>query len=282
MSNDIPLYQLTQKHISQPTLKQGIDMGLIDEKMRTPLYHQVYLVLRDSILSGDIGFQSIIASEQETSARFGVSRITAKRALNELAAEGLVVRERGRGTRVIYQPPSVTVHGGIDGLMDNLLSMAKATQVRVKAFDYIKADAEVARALRCDKGNLVQRALRVRSLDDEPFSHLTTFVPEAIGRNFDHEDLAKTPLLSLLEGAGISIGKAEQTISASLSDVDVSTALGLEFGSPLLNIRRVVFDAQNQPVEYIRALYRPDRYQYSMALSRIGEEHSRSWATAEG
>ena len=73
---------------------------LVDDQLRTPLYHQIYLVLRDKIVDGVFGANDIVPGEQEVVRQFGVSRITAKRALDELAASGLVVRERGRGTRV--------------------------------------------------------------------------------------------------------------------------------------------------------------------------------------
>ena len=74
------------------------------------------------------------------------------------------------------------------------------------------------------------------------------------------------------------IGRAEQTINATLADMEVSNALELDLGSPLLSIQRIVFDQNDNPVEFIKALYRPDRYQYRMMLSRVGDAMSRSWS----
>jgi GntR family transcriptional regulator len=254
---------------------------LVDDRLPTPLYHQVFLVLRDKILSGEYTYESALLSEQETSDMFGVSRITAKRALNELADAGFVKRERGRGTKVIYHAPTPPIRAGVEGLLENLLVMGLETQVRLHAFEYIKPEAEVARALRVEKDDLVQMAVRVRAMDDEPFSHLTTYVPENIGRSYNRDDLASRPLLSLLERSGVVVGRAEQTITAALSDIEVSSALAIELGSPLLGIQRIVYDQDEQPVEFIKALYRPDRYQYRMMLSRVGDERSRSWSVAE-
>lgn len=250
----------------------------VDGRLPTPLYHQVYMILRNKIVSGDYGFDEVVPGEQQATKMFGVSRITAKRALNELAGEGLVKRERGRGTRVIYRAPTPPVAASVDGLLENLLSMGLETEVDLLAFDYVTPTPDVARVLKCRDGAQVQRAVRVRHLKGEPFSHLTTYVPEAIGRSYSREDLASRPLLALLERSGISIGRAEQTITATLADAPVSTALGLELGSPLLNIRRVVFDQGERPVEYISGLYRPDRYQYRMDLSRVGGASTRVWS----
>ncbi len=252
--------------------------SLIDERLPTPLYHQVYLVLRNKILSGAYAFEETLPGEQETMELFGVSRITAKRALDELAEDGFVKRERGRGTKVIYRAPTPPVEASIEGLLENILAMGLETQVDLLEFGYVKPDAEVSALLRCNPGDPVQRAIRIRRIEDEPFSHLTTYVPEDIGRTFGREDLASRPMLALLERSGIVIGRAEQTISATLADALVARTLDVQLGSPLLSIRRIVFSRDERPVEYISALYRPDRYQYRMNLTRVGEDGRRSWS----
>ena len=252
----------------------------VDVRLPTPLYHQVYLVLRDKILSGVYPFGALLPSEQETSGTFGVSRITAKRALNDLADAEFVIRERGRGTRVVYKAPTPPVHASVEGLLENLLTMGLKTGVELLAFDYIPADAEVSRTLQCERNCAVQRAVRVRQLEGEAFSYLTTYVPEDIGRSYTRNDLASLPLLTLLERSGVVVSRAEQTISATLADAKVSAALDLELGAPLISIHRVVYDQNERPVEFITALYRPDRYQYRMMLSRVGDESTRSWSMA--
>lgn len=252
--------------------------GLVGDRSPTPLYHQVYLVLRNKILKGEYAFDASLPSEQDTSEIFGVSRITAKRALNELASDGLVKRERGKGTCVIYRAPVQPLQSSVEGLLENLLTMGLETQVRLKAFEYIRPDQEVALALQCSDDSLVQHATRIRCLDDEPFSYLETYVPEHVGRSYSREDLATRPLLELLERSGVVVGRAEQTINATLADVEVSNALDLDLGSPLLSIQRVVYDRNANTIEFIKALYRPDRYQYRMMLSRVGNKMSRSWS----
>ena len=252
----------------------------INERLPTPLYHQVYLVLRNKILTGIYPYDTRLPSEQEATEMFGVSRITAKRALNDLAEDGFVVRERGRGTRVVYRAPTPPVQASVEGLLENLLAMGLKTEVDLRGFEYIIPDDDIARILLCEEGIKVQRAIRVRSLEGEPFSYLTTFVPEDIGRSYSRSDLAAQPLLALLERSGVVVSRAEQTITATLADAEASAALDLDLGSPLLCIRRIVFDQRERPVEYITALYRPDRYQYQMQLSRVGEESTRSWSMA--
>lgn len=259
---------------AEPTL--SIQLG--SQGLKTPLYHQIYLILKEQITDGVYGADGRLPSEQDLTERFGVSRITAKRAMDELAAEGLVVRERARGTRVIYQPPSAPIASSIEGMLENLIAMGLETTVKLLDFAYLPASNSVAEALEIESGAEVQRAVRVRYLDGAPFSHLTTYVPSAIGRQFTAEELSSLPLLALLERCGMTVDSASQTISATLADDVVARCLGADAGSALMKITRVVRDQNGKPVEFITALYRPDRYQYRMSLSRVQGETEKRWS----
>jgi GntR family transcriptional regulator len=254
--------------------------GGVDARQPTPLYHQIYTILRDEIVSGAYPNGAILPSEFELTRQYGVSRVTAKRALNELAAEGLVSRERGRGTVVRFEAPSPPVRASVEGLLENLLQMGLKTEVRLLDFDYVAASEDVARALGCEAGTTVQRAVRVRHMEGEPFSHLTTHVPEALGRSYSRDDLANRPLLALLERCGVIVSSAHQTLTAALADARIAPLLEVQVGAPLLRITRTVHDQDQRAVEHITGLYRPDRYQYQMTLNRIDGEDRKIWSPA--
>lgn len=262
--------------LAHPQLQLGT------QGLKTPLYHQIYLILKGQITDGIYGPDARLPSEQDLTERFGVSRITAKRAMDELAADGLVVRERARGTRVIYQPPSAPIPSSVEGLLENLIAMGLETTARLLEFEYLPASEAIAQALELEVGQEVQRAVRVRYLDNAPFSHLTTYVPAGIGRQFGADELSSLSLLSLLERCGVKVESAEQTISATLADAVIAQHLGVDVGSALMKITRMVRDQTGAPVEFITALYRPDRYQYRMALSRVHGESENRWAADEG
>jgi len=137
---------------------------------------------------------------------------------------------------------------------------------------------DVRRMLGLDEGVRAQRAVRVRSEDGVPFSYLTTHVPEAIGRAYGRKDLASTPLLALLERSGVVAESADQSLGARLADPTVAAHLEIDVGSPLLSLTRVVYDPARRPVEHIRALYRPDRYQYRMSLARERGSAGNLWS----
>jgi GntR family transcriptional regulator len=245
-----------------------------------PLYHQIYVILRDQIAGGGYAPDAFLPTEQELMRQYDVSRITAKRALNELAADGLVVRLRGRGTQVQSNNPVPPVRVPIEGLIENILAMGLKTEVELLEFDYMPATPEVAAALNCSAGDIVQRAERVRLLNGEPFSHLETYIPEAIGRSFSRRDLETRPLLLLLERSGASISHATQVITASLAGGKISRLLNVPIGSSVLKIMRTVYDQNGRPVEFVTGLYRPDRYQYKMTLSRASTGAHNLWLDA--
>jgi len=209
---------------------------------------------------------------------FGCSRITLRRALDRLESEGLVLRRRGSGTFARPIASSPPIRANLRGLFENLLAMGLKTKVRLVEFAYVTASAEIAQQLELPSNTIVQKAVRVRSHRGVPFSHLTTYVPEDIGRSYQQLDLAAKPLLQLLERAGVKVSRAAQVITAKLADVSVAPLLELDIGAPLLCVKRQVRDQDDRVVEYIEALYRPDLYEYHMALSRAPETEKLIWA----
>jgi GntR family transcriptional regulator len=244
----------------------------------TPLYHQIQLVLNERIDQGYYGRDGFLPSEMDLSKEFNVSRITVARAINELAQQGLVERRRGAGTRIVPRQLPPPMSANIDGLLESLADMGSRTQATVLEFGFVLPTHEVQTELEVGASEPVQRAVRVRSHNGAPFSYLTSFVPGDIGRNFGREDMAVNSLLSLLEKNGVVVGSARQAFGAVLADPKTGQALDVPVGTPLLAINRTVCDREGRPVEYIKILYRTDRYQYRMSLEREKGTDS-GWST---
>jgi GntR family transcriptional regulator len=243
-----------------------------------PRYHQIYLVLRERLAAGEFEADAPLPGEVELARAYGVSRVTLRAALDLLAQEKLIVRQRGRGTFACGRPEPAAVPAPLPGLLENLVANGLRTTVKVVELAEVPAVAEVAEALRIEPGDAVQRAVRVRSYRGSPVSHLTTFVPVAVAR-FGRKELSAKPMLRLLEEAGVRVAGAEQTVSARLSDPATAPLLNLGIGSPLLAVRRIVHDEKNRPVQFLRGLYRPDRYHYRMRLTRSGADVPSVWVS---
>jgi GntR family transcriptional regulator len=164
-------------------------------------------------------------------------------------------------------------------LLENIVSMGLRTSVKVLACDVVPAPEAVARPLALPVGAPVQKALRLRSTREGPLSHISTWVPEALARGFGRRELARQPILLLIEAQGVRIGRAEQAISARLADAEVAHALDVAVGSALLAVQRLIFDLDDRPVQWLQGLYRPDRYQYQMQLSRVGGIDAKLWVS---
>jgi GntR family transcriptional regulator len=242
----------------------------------------VFLLLRDAILSGNLPTGERLPSELRLTQEFGVSRVTVRRALAELQRLGLIRRRAGSGTVVAERKPAQPINVDFANLLSHLGEMGRATAVRLLEFGYQTPPHDVSLALRLGDGVRVQRSVRVRHIDDEPFSYLVTCVPEPIGRHYTAEDLSATPLLSLFERAGVKVDSAVQTISATLASPAVADALGVAVGDALTSLTRTVFAPDGGGVEHLSALYRPDRYRFAMELTRVGNVADSVWAPSRG
>jgi GntR family transcriptional regulator len=253
-----------------------------------PKYHQVYLVLREQLDEGR--FAHGVPGELHLTKAFGVARVTVRRALERLAAEGLIERSPGRGTVALRGPPAAARRTGstapaqraqLTGLLENIVNMGLRTSVKVLRCEVLPASDQAARQLDIAPGAPVQKAVRLRATREGPLSHITTQVPQDFAKAFGRRELARTPLLMLLEASGVQIGRARQNISAKLADADVARLLGVPVGSALLAVERLVFDVNERPVQWLRGLYRPDRYQYQLELSRVGGIDAKVWVSTE-
>ena len=253
--------------------------SVIENRSDASLYKQIYLILRSRILNGEYSNQSVLPGEMEMARQFGVSRITAKRALNDLAAEGLCIRKRGIGSIVTFKPSTGPLQADVQGLLEFLSHVNLNTKAVMLSLEYLPASEKISEILKIPRGTEIQRSTRMRVFEDKPFSYLDTYVPADLGRSMDQSGLGTRAALTLLEDQGVKVKNAEQTITATLADTSIAEALEVSPGSPLLRITRVVFDEKSRVVEYIIGLYRPDRFEYRMMLSRVSDGDTYSWAS---
>lgn len=242
-----------------------------------PLYHQIYLVLREQYVETNDG-STPLPSELDLAKRYQVSRITMRKALDQLVQEGLVTRRRGAGT---FVTPKATRAGTeqrrAGGLLENIINSTLGTTVRIVSMDRIVPPRDVAAELELAPDERVIKAVRIRSLDQVPVSHITTYVPESIGACLQPEALSSKPMLTVLEEHGIKAEHARQVITARLANADVAALLDTPAGAPLLAVNRLVRDADGRPIQLLHGLYRPDRYEYRMDLQRAGDGQARVW-----
>jgi len=255
-------------------------------QMPLPKHHQIYLVLREQLDEGR--FADGLPGELALMEQFGVARVTIRRALERMSSEGLISRNPGRRTQPAPQTAANDARASkgpatanLRGLLENLVTMGLHTSVKVIDVATITASTQVAEALQLEVGQAVQKAVRVRATREGPLSHITTYVPDAIARQFGRRELAKKPILVLLEESGVKLGRARQVISARLADNVLAQHLEVSVGSALLAVRRLIYDDADKPVQWLHGFYRPDRYAYEMQLSRVGSIDAKIWVSKD-
>lgn len=245
--------------------------GAALKSLPVPLYHQIFLLLRDEIISGQRPLGALVPTEEELSRIYGVSRITTRRALDELAQSRMVERKRGVGTRVIFEPPSPPIEASIEHALESLLTLGRNTKVELIELVEVEAEAPVIYSLALLPPEKVIRAVRIRWLEGEPLGCVVSYVPSRLGAAFTRAELESTPMLRLLEMAGMKIGTATQTVSATTADSILANMLDVELFAPILRITRTVYDVSGKAILFTLAQYRSDRYQIRLDLHSFGD-----------
>lgn len=245
---------------------------LLRTDLPVPLYHQIFNILRDQVIGGELPYNSQLPTEFSLAESFGVSRITAKRALDELATAGLVERQRGRGTHVIHRLSPKPVRGPLIGLLENLEILAEATDVSVLQFRRTTPPPAIRELFELEPGESMVHAIRVRSRTGTPFGYYTSWT-RTDDPEFNADNLATHSRLALFKRSGIVLAQVEQSLSAVAADSVVALHLKVEAGAPLLTLERQSFDGDGQLVDLLNIQYRPDQFRYQMSMDLEATPH---------
>ncbi len=242
------------------------EMQSLQDEAPTPLYFQLFTLLKNRILNGSIAHGEQIPTEEELARGFGVSRITAKRALDDLAAAELVERRRGRGTFVTYSAAMESVHAPLLGELEKLSGLARRTHVKVLDVGQQLPPGDVAAEMGLNRGDLAWRATRIRCTEDDiPYGHLISWTV-GVETGYTKRALESGVRLDILKDNGIKIAKVEQVISAVPARDFFAEALNMDIGEPTLLMVRRIYDEQNRLVDILYCHHNPRRFHFRLEL----------------
>jgi GntR family transcriptional regulator len=242
------------------------EIKAVSSNLPTPLYHQIYSLIRHKIEAGEWRHGAMVPSESEISQLFSVSRITAKRALDDLEQEHFVERRRGRGTSVSYTYEPKVLRAPLTGMLESLHVMGKETSAKVLSLERVSAGKTVAEALEIPTGSLVDRAVRLRLNQSEPFGYYVSHTLP-LEKPLTIKALQTKTRLEIFREMGIRITEVDQVLSAVAATPEVALALATQVGAPLLTVSRIYLDQHHRRIDHLYGVYRPDRFQYHMHLS---------------
>jgi len=231
-----------------------------------PLYFKVMTEIRDNILSGawSRGFQ--LPGELDLAQRRGVSVITIRQALGRLAQEGLVRRERAKGTFVSWSGP-VNQAINLEIEAENLVTLnPEGTSFKLLQTETIEPPADLRRDFGLTSGEKVTRMTRVRVAHGQPLAYVYSYVPTRIAAKLPQKSLLKLPLSTVIENAwGIKITDVRHLVGAKLADDEVSQHLKIPSGSPVLFVERNYL-CKKELVLRALGFYRSDLFRYELKL----------------
>jgi len=238
----------------------------LKENSPTPLYFQLYSLLKQNILNGSLENGAKLPSELDLSKTFNISRITAKRALDELAADGLVERRRAKGTHITHKYEPQPVKAPLVGMLQELESMGQNSDAKVIEITHTRPSVEIANAFNLTEKEQLLKMTRVRIRDHEPFAFYSSW-SRGLNEFIDKDSLETTTRLEIFRKNGIEIAHVKQVLSAKAASTKEAVELGVETGFPLLTLTRKSYDKDENLVDYLHASYHPDRFQYHMDLT---------------
>ena len=237
-----------------------------------PLYHQLKLLLQQDIAQGIYQPGGRLPSEPELIRTFGVSRITVRQALDELEAEGQVLRRHGKGTYVA-EPQIEQELLRLTDFAEDMQQAGLYPSSRVLAFVHELARPAIARALKIVSGSEVVRVDRLRLAEGLPIAYDTTWLPLRFGDLLSDMDLTQETIYRILEQRyDIPVVSGAFDITAATATTQQAEQLEVAAGAALLVIRRISYTTGDAPVYLQERSYRPDRVQYRVMLRRQKHE----------
>ena len=236
---------------------------MLEEKL--PKY---YLLKRDIVNKIELGeYQegSLIESERELMEKYQFSRITVRKAIDELVNEGYLYRIQGKGTYVKGETESQNLFC-LNSCTEDVKCLGRTPSKKTMKADRFPADAKRAKHLNIPIGDIVHMFGRVTYADQEPLNYTVTYLPEKVFPGLEQYDLEKRSLYDIIEkDYNVRITKARRTIEAVLPDSVIAGYLQISANMPVILFNCITYGIVNGkeiPIETFRCYYRTDHYKF--------------------
>ncbi|MGE5262831.1 MAG: GntR family transcriptional regulator [Acidobacteriota bacterium] len=241
-----------------------------------PLYHQLYRILLEKITLGVWKPGDLIPSEKDLGEQFHLSRITIRQTLHQLAADGYLSRQQGRGT-FVSQPRIQHGPEGAFGLTGYLRAHGYAAGWRLLSMEKVMPPEKVQSILKLEDDQPVLMIRRFRLADEDVIGLHRVYVPFPLAEGVKPEYLnqGESSLHYMEECMGLALSHSHRSVSAIPASEREANLLSVSVGYPLLQIERTTIGMDDMPVEYLRAVYRGDRFEYYLRLEHAGRGQRR-------
>lgn len=231
------------------------------------IFQEVAKQIQEKIDKGLYISSQRLPSEYDLAKEFGVSRLTVRKAIDELISRNILVKQKGKGTYVMTQQKVQSGRAGLQGFTEAAKSYGKTSKTEVISFEPL-ADVpdEVTRALQLDGQEEVYHLVRLRSFDNEPMTVEDLYIRSIYLPEVTEKQLEGS-LFTLIEKQ-IEIAYSHQEVEAILVTEELSPLLKVNVGEPLLMVHSITYSITATPILYDTSYYRADRYTFKNTLHR--------------
>ncbi len=232
-----------------------------------PLYFKIEKEILDSIQNDVYKAGEQLPSEAEIAQQYQVSRITAKRALDDLVNQGWAYRQQGKGTFV--SQARIKEMSGFRSFTEDILSKGLKPSSKIIKFESQIADDFIAKQLRIRQGDQIYLLQRIRQADNQPVAYETAYLPEYLFPNLLAYDLSQSLFKVLREQYHINPVWADAEIQAASANNEIAQALGMRVGEPVLIANRLTYSETFEIVEFVVSVYCGSRFTFYIGRQSI-------------
>lgn len=238
----------------------------VDKDSPLPIYYQIKEALKEKIEGGDLEPHERLPSERDLEKNYGISRMTARRALSELESEGYVYREQGKGS-FVSEPKFRQALLELSGFSEDMRNRRLHPGAKVLE-KKLMTDTDLAKKLEISSDSKIFRLQRVRLAEEQPLAIETTHLRHSVCPGIEQMDFSDRSLYDTLrQDFDISLNRAEQSVESTLANEFEAEQLQVEQGAPMLTTERTTYREKGDvPVEFARSTYRGDRYKLFVEL----------------
>lgn len=240
----------------------------INKDLPVPFYYQMVQILREAIQDYETKPQTeekVFPSESELSEFFQVNRGTVRHALDMLEREGLIYREKGRGTFLRRRRVELDLTQ-LCSTTEDLKSRGWMPGSRLITMKRMLPRVPIQHSLALSEGTMVWEIYRLRLANHEPISLQWSYIPENLTPGLDQRDLNGSLYYILKNSYGIELKAADQIVRTRPTTLEEAELLDTHVGAPVFDFSRTTYDQYDRPVEYLEAIWRGDRYDLRVHL----------------
>jgi GntR family transcriptional regulator len=243
---------------------------IVDPNDLVPRYHQLANILRDRISKGELASHQPIPSERQLEDLYSVSRTTIRQAIGLLVRQGYLFREQGRGTFVSPQKLQKGI-SELTSFSEDMKNRGIVPGQKILELGVVRAPKEVSRHLELPRdAGTVLRVERLRLGDGIPMGLQTSYYALPEGQAVSREELEEYGSIyrMLQEKFHLIPTEADEILEVAVATKREASLLQIKPGSPLLVSERITYSQYRRPIEFVKILYRGDRYRYFAKLTR--------------